>query len=101
MTVTQGLLWPYVKSEGVYRCPAQQQVFAGDYRSGPSIGSQIGPGVVNATPPRSFTICAALNSVDAPDSQPTLRLADVLHPTPSSAFVFADENLLYDRGRRI
>jgi prepilin-type N-terminal cleavage/methylation domain-containing protein/prepilin-type processing-associated H-X9-DG protein len=90
MTVTLGLLWKYVGSGGVYRCPAQQGVCAGNFTFNP----QISPGVIYTTPVRSFTICEGLNSGSPPDTtHPVLRLSDILYPRPSMSFVFADENL--------
>jgi prepilin-type N-terminal cleavage/methylation domain-containing protein/prepilin-type processing-associated H-X9-DG protein len=102
MTVTKGLLWSYVRSEDVYRCPAQTQVSAQDYSDAPpgQVPAQIGPGLVNRTPPRSFTINAGLNSswtwTDeelGARGQYVTRISDITHPPPSMAFVFVDENL--------
>jgi prepilin-type N-terminal cleavage/methylation domain-containing protein/prepilin-type processing-associated H-X9-DG protein len=81
MTLTQGLLWQYIRSEGVYRCPGQQQVAT--YEWGVLT-------IFNMTPVRSFTISEGLRSFLYPV---TPRLADLKNPYPAMAFVFADENL--------
>jgi prepilin-type N-terminal cleavage/methylation domain-containing protein/prepilin-type processing-associated H-X9-DG protein len=82
MSLTEGLLWQYTRSEGVYRCPGQQQVAT--YYWGVLTMS-------NIMPLRSFTISEGLYSYFLYPLRP--RLADLKHPYPAMAFVFADENL--------
>jgi prepilin-type N-terminal cleavage/methylation domain-containing protein/prepilin-type processing-associated H-X9-DG protein len=85
LTVTEGLLWPYVQNEATYRRPSQTQVYAAEWT--PAVNgtptSQIGPGLLNGTPTRSFSISEGLPG----------KLSEILRPPPSWAFVFADENL--------
>ncbi len=54
MTLTQGLLWQYTRSEGVYRCPGQQQVAT--YEVGVLK-------MFTMTPVRSFTISEGFHSL--------------------------------------
>ena len=81
LPVTQGLLWPYTQGQGVYRCPAQQQVCT--YDGGACKLFAI-------TPVRSFTISEGLRSFM---TAATPRLGQIAHPYPAMAFVFADENM--------
>jgi prepilin-type processing-associated H-X9-DG protein len=80
MTITQGLLWGYASSQGVYRCPDQNQVynFAG---SGD---------LLTAVPARSYSVSSRMNGgLDGP----YLTVSGILAPPPAQAFVFIDENL--------
>jgi len=91
MSVTEGLLWKYVGSEGVYRCPSQKvvcQTGNGDFNNY-SMFPTASPAVLYTTPVRSYTISAGFNS-DLPSVR---KIAEISHPPPSMAFVFADENL--------
>jgi prepilin-type N-terminal cleavage/methylation domain-containing protein/prepilin-type processing-associated H-X9-DG protein len=92
-TITQGLLWPYTKSMGIYRCPDQRQVFAGvdvdgDYIHGDGF---IAGDLITTTPVLSFTISGRLNGSVPPPSYLS-NLEQIVQPDPSTAFVFIDEN---------
>jgi prepilin-type N-terminal cleavage/methylation domain-containing protein/prepilin-type processing-associated H-X9-DG protein len=90
LSVRNGLLWQYTGLEGVYRCPAQQQVFATAYspQSPANPAKQIGPGLITMTPVRSFSASAGLNS-----ALPWMRVSDITHPPPAMSYVFVDENI--------
>lgn len=90
LTVTEGLLWPYVRNENVYRCPSQTQVYASEWEfNDGKVGAQIGPGLLNGTPTRSFTISEGLFAGGSSAG----KFSNIDHPPPSQAFVFADESL--------
>jgi prepilin-type N-terminal cleavage/methylation domain-containing protein/prepilin-type processing-associated H-X9-DG protein len=80
LTLSQGALWSYVLSEGVFRCPDQHQVYASDWNGT----------VTNLEPARSYSVSMRMNS-GWPGAY--ARLSQVLNPDPSMAFVFIDENL--------
>jgi prepilin-type N-terminal cleavage/methylation domain-containing protein/prepilin-type processing-associated H-X9-DG protein len=86
-TATQGLLWNYLKSEQVYRCPAQVGVCAANFTGNPKIS----PGVLDVTPARSYSVDWGMNSEYGEGV--ASRLSDITHPYPARAFVFIDENL--------
>ena len=78
--VTTGLLWPYVKSEGVYRCPAQTAVYAGTF--------------LRAVPVDSFAISDSMNGASGSrDPVHNRLLTSIKTPAPVDAIVFVDENL--------
>jgi prepilin-type N-terminal cleavage/methylation domain-containing protein len=82
VNVTSGLLWSYIRSETVYRCPAQQQVFVGRYTA---TGAQIGLGLIDRLPVRSFTMNMWVGGWG-------IRTTSSIK-NPSRIFVFIDENM--------
>jgi len=77
-----GLIWPYTRSLGVYKCPSDRATAQVNGRYYPLV--------------RSYSINCRLNGPDWPFS-PThdwlnpAKLAQVTRPTPANAFAFIDE----------
>ena len=75
--VQVGLIFPYVRSVDVYRCPADRKT-------------------VNGLPTvRSMSMNAWMNPIQVWDNRPVKvfrKLSNINHPSPSMAFVFIDEN---------
>jgi prepilin-type N-terminal cleavage/methylation domain-containing protein/prepilin-type processing-associated H-X9-DG protein len=78
LNVTDGQLWPYTKSQPIYRCPAQRGVWPARYDA---YGNPTGPGLLDVVPARSFSINNSL-----PASYPQIK-----QPTRSSVFI--DESI--------
>jgi len=75
--VEMGLLYPYVKSTGIYKCPADKKVVNG----APTI--------------RSMSMNAWMNPITVYNNSPVRvfrKLSSITQPAPSEAFVFIDEN---------
>jgi prepilin-type N-terminal cleavage/methylation domain-containing protein len=74
-------LFPYSESPGIYKCPADVLSY--------QIGGT-GPGYNRV---RSYSISGQMNSADPMDPAFPCNVTetDIIHPTPSKAFVFIDE----------
>ncbi len=74
--IETGLLFPYVKATGVYRCPADDRPVNG----------------ATALNPRSYALCNFLNGYQpfAPGGS-LHRIEDVRNPTPARVFAFIEE----------
>jgi len=82
--VQMGLLYPYVKSVGVYKCPADRK-------------SEKGPlGGGGAPTVRSMSANCWMNPISVWNNNSQVRVyrkqADLTAPTPSHAWIFIDEN---------
>ena len=79
--IITGKLYPYNTSCDIYKCPADTLPYA---------AGGTGPGYNRS---RSYSLGGQMNSADAIDTNypVNVREADILHPTPSKAFVFIDE----------
>jgi prepilin-type N-terminal cleavage/methylation domain-containing protein/prepilin-type processing-associated H-X9-DG protein len=81
--IENGLLYPYNPNVGIYRCPAETQIF--------TIGAfskQTGPRV------RNYSIDGQMNGVTAsPENYapPSVKESDIQHPPPARAMVFIHE----------
>jgi prepilin-type N-terminal cleavage/methylation domain-containing protein/prepilin-type processing-associated H-X9-DG protein len=82
--VQMGLLYPYVSSLGVYKCPADKKSEAGPLGGG------------GARTVRSMSLNCWMNPITVWNNNTRLRiyrkLADITAPSPSMAFIFIDEN---------
>ncbi len=75
--VEHGLLYPYVSSVKVYKCPSDRKM------------------VNNALTVRSMSMNAWMNPIEVWNNRPVrifTKLSNINHPAPSLAFVFIDEN---------
>jgi hypothetical protein len=75
--VEMGLLFPYVKSTKVYKCPADKKMVDGQETI------------------RSMSMNAWMNPLSVYGNSPVRvfrKLSSINHPSPSMAFVFIDEN---------
>ena len=87
--LSTGLLWPYVKSEGVYKCPADNYPVPGEgtrLRSY-SMNGFITGGAANATVLRSASYLQISGNWKMYNKE-----TDITAPTPSDLFVFIDEH---------
>ena len=82
--IQMGLLYPYVSSLGVYKCPADKKSEAGP------LGG-VGPRTV-----RSMSLNCWMDPITICNNNTQVRiyrkLADITAPSPSMAFIFIDEN---------
>jgi prepilin-type N-terminal cleavage/methylation domain-containing protein len=78
-----GLLYPYNPNVNIYRCPAETAI----YTAGGLTARLSGPRV------RNYSISGQMNGVVAEPnySPPSVKEADILHPSPARALVFIHE----------
>jgi prepilin-type N-terminal cleavage/methylation domain-containing protein/prepilin-type processing-associated H-X9-DG protein len=75
--VENGLLYPYLKSAHIYKCPADRKMVNG------------------ARTVRSMSMNAWMNPIEIWNNRPVKifrKYSDINHPSPAAAFVFIDEN---------
>ena len=82
--IQMGLLYPYVNSLGVYKCPADRK----------SEGGALGGG--GAPTVRSMSLNCWMNPISIWNNNTHVRIyrkqADITAPVPSMAWIFIDEN---------
>jgi prepilin-type N-terminal cleavage/methylation domain-containing protein/prepilin-type processing-associated H-X9-DG protein len=79
--IMDGRLYPYNRSIGIYKCPADVVPWR--------IGGT-GPSYIRV---RSYSMCGQMNGIQMMDSSfpCNVKESDILHPMPAKAFVFLDE----------
>lgn len=79
--IINGKLFPYSESPGIYKCPSDNTLYS---------VKGTGPGYNRI---RSYSMSGQMNSGDPMDPAFPCNVieSDIIHPTPSKAFVFIDE----------
>ena len=86
-----GLLWPYSRSLGVYRCPSDHTVVDGV----PRVRSYALNGQLGSThDPSGAPWDSQASDMDTPGYPPTMKLTQMVNPAPAARLAFVDESEL-------